>query len=68
MTTTKLPTRARYRIVAAPLSGGYKIADDHMGGEFCALPDETGELAELRFRTGRAARDWLAACGTWGDA
>jgi hypothetical protein len=54
--------RARYRIVATPLSGGYKIADEHMGGAFCSLPDKAGKLIELRFRTGRAARDWLAAC------
>ncbi|MFI6861329.1 hypothetical protein ACIBKZ_15740 [Streptomyces sp. NPDC050421] len=60
MTATDAPTRARYRIVHSPLSGGYKIVDEHMGGTYCALPDANGTLRQLRFPTGQRARDWLA--------
>lgn len=53
---------ARYRITYSPLSGAYKIMDEHMGGTYCALPNRDGVLVQLRFRTGEQARDWLATC------
>jgi len=53
---------ARYRIAWVPLAQAYKIVDEQMGGEFCALPDRDGNLMQLRFRTGSAARDWLSKC------
>lgn len=59
-------TRARYRVLYSKLSGAYLIADELLGDAICSLPDETGRNVRLKFRTGKAARDWLAACGTAG--
>jgi len=55
---------ARYRIVWSMLAQAYKIADESMGGAYCALPDEHGQLVQLSFRNGESARSWLAACGS----
>lgn len=57
---------ARYRVALDPAADRlrpYVIADERMGGEFCALPDASGHLKRLTFRNGKSAREWLDACG-----
>jgi hypothetical protein len=57
---------ARYRVTVDPAADRlrpYVIADEHMGGAFCSLPDATGHLKRLTFRNGKSAREWLDACG-----
>lgn len=64
--TTRLSTaaHARYRIIQDHRAGylrPFKILDELMGGQTCALPDASGHLQELRFVNAKAARNWLAA-------
>jgi hypothetical protein len=53
---------ARYRIGWNSLAERYMIADEAMGGEWCALPDQCGYLKQLSFRNAKGAREWLEAC------
>jgi hypothetical protein len=51
--------KARYRIGWNSLAQRFMIADDLMGGAWCALPDQTGYLKPLTFRNAKGAREWL---------
>jgi hypothetical protein len=55
--------RARYRVTYSPLAGSFKIIDENMDGAYCALPDKTGHLVQLSFRTADKAHAWLRYCG-----
>lgn len=55
---------ARYRIVVdplAPVGKPYKITDEQMDGAYCALPDASGHLQQLKFPNAKSAREWLRA-------
>lgn len=62
MSALQTARHARYRITFDHLAQAHFILDERMGDARCCLPDETGTLRPLRFRTGRAAREWLRLC------
>lgn len=65
--STRLDTavHARYRIHQNPRAGfirPFEILDELIGGQACALPDQSGHLKVLRFPNAKAAREWLVLC------